>query len=381
AASGGGVSRDRIVAMLWPESDDERARHALAQLLYALRGDLGPDAVTGGATALRLNADVVASDIADFREALARGDLERAVELVGGPFLDGFHLGSCPDFERWVEDERMRVARLAEEAIETLAKRAEDRGDAVAALRWWQRLASFQPYDSRIAHALMRAHVAAGDAAGAIRHARTHTALVRSQLEAEPDPAVVVYAAELTASSAARPTDTVEPLLAAPVAGTHAPPAASRRALKRSRARLLLATAAAGVVALAGIAALQREPAPAPPVRIVIADVESASADADLARTVPIALAAGLAQSPSVQVASPERIREALVYMRRPGADSALDAALALDVARRATFGAVVVPTVGRVGERYALTARVLDPANGAVLRTVHGGVVARDQF
>src|SRR5690606_7714933 len=105
AASGGGVSRDRIVAMLWPESDDERARHALAQLLYALRGDLGPDAVTGGATALRLNADVVASDIADFREALARGDLERAVELVGGPFLDGFHLGSCPDFERWVEDE------------------------------------------------------------------------------------------------------------------------------------------------------------------------------------------------------------------------------------------------------------------------------------
>ena len=40
-----GVSRDKVVALLWPERDAERARHALAQLLYAMRRDLPAGAV------------------------------------------------------------------------------------------------------------------------------------------------------------------------------------------------------------------------------------------------------------------------------------------------------------------------------------------------
>src|SRR5689334_3210558 len=37
-----GVSRDWIVALLWPDSEEERARHVLAQLLYNLRRGLEP---------------------------------------------------------------------------------------------------------------------------------------------------------------------------------------------------------------------------------------------------------------------------------------------------------------------------------------------------
>jgi len=32
-----GVSRDKLLSYLWPESDQERARHVLNQLLYAQR--------------------------------------------------------------------------------------------------------------------------------------------------------------------------------------------------------------------------------------------------------------------------------------------------------------------------------------------------------
>ncbi|MDB4899483.1 MAG: transcriptional activator protein, partial [Gemmatimonadetes bacterium] len=36
AASGSaGVSRDKVVAWIWPESDAERARHGLTQAIYA----------------------------------------------------------------------------------------------------------------------------------------------------------------------------------------------------------------------------------------------------------------------------------------------------------------------------------------------------------
>ena len=47
-----GVSRDKILAYLWPASDAERARHTLSQLLYALRRDLRAEAVVSTAGAL-----------------------------------------------------------------------------------------------------------------------------------------------------------------------------------------------------------------------------------------------------------------------------------------------------------------------------------------
>src|SRR5438034_10977408 len=44
-ATGGerGVSRDRLLALFWSESDAEHARHALTQSLSALRRELGSD--------------------------------------------------------------------------------------------------------------------------------------------------------------------------------------------------------------------------------------------------------------------------------------------------------------------------------------------------
>jgi DNA-binding SARP family transcriptional activator len=35
------ITRESAMALLWPESDDERARQALRQTLYLLRRDLG----------------------------------------------------------------------------------------------------------------------------------------------------------------------------------------------------------------------------------------------------------------------------------------------------------------------------------------------------
>ena len=49
-ATGGtqGLSRDRVLATLWPESDTERARHALAQLVYSLRRSSGGQPLLAG---------------------------------------------------------------------------------------------------------------------------------------------------------------------------------------------------------------------------------------------------------------------------------------------------------------------------------------------
>ncbi|MEX2179206.1 MAG: winged helix-turn-helix domain-containing protein, partial [Gemmatimonadaceae bacterium] len=39
------VSRDRIVALLWPESDTDSARHLLSGAVYELRKVMGEDAI------------------------------------------------------------------------------------------------------------------------------------------------------------------------------------------------------------------------------------------------------------------------------------------------------------------------------------------------
>lgn len=58
AAGERGISRDSVVALLWPDSDDERARTALRQLVHALRNQLDAQDLIGSAAELRLNAAV-----------------------------------------------------------------------------------------------------------------------------------------------------------------------------------------------------------------------------------------------------------------------------------------------------------------------------------
>src|SRR5688572_33053451 len=57
-APGQRLSRDKLIAYLWPESDSERALNLLKVSSYVLRGELGESALLSEGEDLRLNADV-----------------------------------------------------------------------------------------------------------------------------------------------------------------------------------------------------------------------------------------------------------------------------------------------------------------------------------
>lgn len=201
AARDGGCTRDKLVALFWPEADTDRARHSLTQALYAARRALRCDDLFIAGPEIRLNPARIESDVAQLERALADGALERAVAVYGGPFLDGFHLGGSPEFEQWHAVQRDRYALLVGDALETLAGRAAASGDVVRAVGWWRRLAAMRPLDSRVALELMRALARAGDPATALHHERAHAALLAEQLGIAPDHAVAAYAAELRRST------------------------------------------------------------------------------------------------------------------------------------------------------------------------------------
>ena len=191
-----GVSRDKLIAWLSPESATDSARHALHQLLYYLRHQVGDEAFLG-TDPLRLNREVVAFDVAEFEAALDAGALEDAVALYRGPFLDGFHLGESAEFEEWAAGERTRLAARHADALGRLGDAVAARGDHAAACVWWRRLAAVDPLSGHAALGLVRSLAASGDRAGAIRHARTHERLVRAEIGGEPEPELAALVVEL----------------------------------------------------------------------------------------------------------------------------------------------------------------------------------------
>ncbi|MDB4877728.1 MAG: transcriptional activator protein [Gemmatimonadetes bacterium] len=196
-AGGGGVSRDKLLALLWSEGDPDKSRHALTQSLYHIRRALGVEQIFLQGADLRLNPVVIASDVGDFQSALHEGRLADAAEAYGGPFLDGFYLNGGPEFDFWVSVERDRLSRAYADVLKTLAESCARAGDTESELRWRSRLADHDPLDGAAVAQLMTCMMAAGDAAGALQRARAHESRMREELDLPPDRAVVALVARL----------------------------------------------------------------------------------------------------------------------------------------------------------------------------------------
>lgn len=210
-----GKSRDQLLPLFWPEATQSKARHSLDQLLYALRGSVD-ESVFAGVNPLRLNPEVIESDVDAFRSALDRGDLEAAIGTYHGPFLDGFYLSDAPEFERWVESERSRLAASHAGALERLARNADAAGEHESATRWWSALTTADPLSSRYAAGRIRAFVAAGDQAAALQYAQRYEAAVAQELGTHVDPAITALVSEVRAGARTRQTAPI-------VASTHPP--------------------------------------------------------------------------------------------------------------------------------------------------------------
>ena len=179
-----GISRDKLLAYLWPDSDSAHARNSLKQAQFSLRHALDCRPLIGGSGFLRLESSAAEVDLWEFESALAVGNEALAVGLYGGPFLDGFYVTGLAEFERWVEAKRQRLAHQYSQTLTGLAVRADRSGDRQSAITWWRRLAAAEPLSAIPALGLMRALQAAGDPTGALDHGRKHVSMVESELGA-----------------------------------------------------------------------------------------------------------------------------------------------------------------------------------------------------
>lgn len=197
-----GLARERAVTYLWPECDTTTARHRLSVALHVLRSRLGDHVIDGATGGLSLKSTAWRVDAWSFEEDVGAGKLESALAHYGGPLLDGFFLSYAPDFERWLERWRSRLARRHLAVLNGLAMEAERVGNAEVGLEYRREVALHEPCSAASTVALMRSLSAAGRGDEAIRCARAYTLLIREEYGLEPDPAVLACVEALTHFSA-----------------------------------------------------------------------------------------------------------------------------------------------------------------------------------
>jgi DNA-binding SARP family transcriptional activator len=162
-------ARDSLIGLLWPECTEDRARAALRQSVYALRRALDEDVLVGCGDALGVDPGKLWCDVTAFEDAAAVRDDAKALDLYRGELLQGFHISGVPEFERWVERTRQRLATTAAASARTLADTAQARGDDRTALLWTRRVLDMRPDDECALRRVIAILFRIGDRTAAIR--------------------------------------------------------------------------------------------------------------------------------------------------------------------------------------------------------------------
>ncbi len=235
--------RDTLLALFWPELDQEHARAALRQALHVVRDALGGDALASrGDEEISLDFAQVSCDVAVFERALRHGQLEEALDLYRGALLEGFFISDAPEFERWLETVRARLQQAAAGAARALAERSESDNDLTRAVRWTRRAIELAPSNEGLVRRLIALLDRQGDRAGALEAYEVFARRVAAEYDAEP-------AAETRALVAAvRARVRAEPAVAPPEVDSRphqGPPS------KRQRGRLVMRVGLSAAAALA----------------------------------------------------------------------------------------------------------------------------------
>lgn len=197
------IDRSFIAATLWPEPDsrttgdrlrtttaDQRAQNSLRQALHHLRKALGDEAwrLEGyGKSALLFNLIGAEADVFQFDHAVASAEiasLESAVALYRGPFLQ-----DCLCDGEWAETARRTRESQCADALYRLARHNAAERCLEKASDYLRRLITIEPYRESAYCMLMEIEAERRNCAEVTRAYQSLRALLRNDLNVEPDAA------------------------------------------------------------------------------------------------------------------------------------------------------------------------------------------------
>ncbi|MEO7986038.1 MAG: BTAD domain-containing putative transcriptional regulator [Gemmatimonadales bacterium] len=371
-APAGGVRRDRLMALFWPEAGDDEGRRALRQALYYLREIVGDGALVSrpdGAIALAdggLWCDTVA-----FEAALGAGRGAEAMELYGGDFLEDCVVSEASaELEQWADQVRGRLRQSAAQAAWSIADQEEHAGRSIPALDAARRAHALNVDDERGTRRLIGLLDRLGDRTGALHAYQELTDRLAREFGAEPSPESRALGEALRSPQS--------PVVGPALVGHEVPSPAGGRAPSPTALRWLVGVSAALTLAALGYVGVRvlRQPQERTLLeagrmtahdRVLVSEFRNHTRDSLLAGAITEALRADLAQSPVVKLLSAQQVQSALARMERSSAEPLSDSVVR-EIAVREGAKAFVTGDVASLGSRYTIAAELISAESGEIL-------------
>jgi len=229
AVEGGMHPRGKLAALLWPDSEPAEARKTLRNAITLLRSLLA-DADASAAPShllaeqdllglnpqapLELDLEVVqqaytaaqrfSTPPSEPQRATLVAQVRQALDLVRGPFLDGFWLREEAGFDEWVQQRRQQWQVRLQVLFDRLSSWQEESGDQEQARITLTRWLALDPLSEEAYRRLMRVHLAQGDPTAAWQVYVTCRARLAEELQVKPSADTVALATHIRTTAATR---------------------------------------------------------------------------------------------------------------------------------------------------------------------------------
>ncbi len=165
------VAREHLVFLFWSDTSDSVAHRDLSHLLTHLRRALpNPEMLQATSDFIFLSPRLVWSNTHAFHDLFRTPHafelpsvLEQAANLFGGPFMDGFVLDDCPEFEEWVTLERSVWERRHFSLLDTIVKQQVAAHDLPKAIEYAEQYLDAEPMEPEMHRRLIELHLNNGD--------------------------------------------------------------------------------------------------------------------------------------------------------------------------------------------------------------------------
>lgn len=189
------VTRERLADMLWPDLGERAARNAFHVCLHRAKARLATDdAIAHTSDGYRLGVGVRV-DLWEIERSLASAR-SAAPDDAGASGLrelyERLRVERPARFAswEWFEPTERRLRELRGEVAQALANRALTAGRHGDALALAHEMIAYDPCDEPAREIAIRAHLAAGDRAAALRHYRQYRDVLQSELQCEPSESI-----------------------------------------------------------------------------------------------------------------------------------------------------------------------------------------------
>jgi DNA-binding SARP family transcriptional activator len=183
--------RKKLETLLWGSHFDTQARQNLRQALFRLRRALGPDALMSDGDNVWLAHGVIDCDAARLMALSGEANgasLAAAADLYRDPLLADVNIAE-EAWTDWLAAERVRLEGLALAAMVSHAEQALQSGDPESALKAAHRAIAVNDLREDAHRLIVQALAAMGRKAEALKHYQDLVALLKRELNTEPDAA------------------------------------------------------------------------------------------------------------------------------------------------------------------------------------------------